>query len=120
MALEADGRRGWTIGLGHRQPLNYPFELRYSRAEAKRLGQPAAVTGTITTPWRAVMCGPDAHTIEVPLSFLGDGPYETSLLRDNPENAAAVVCEEKTVRREESLIIGMVDGGGFIGRFTRK
>ena len=63
MALEADGRRGWTTGLGHRQPLNYPYELRYGRDEAKRLGKPAAITGTITTPWRIVMVGRDLNTL---------------------------------------------------------
>jgi alpha-glucosidase len=63
MALEADGRRGWITGLGHRQPLNYPYELRYGRDEAKRLGKPAAITGTITTPWRVVMAGRDLNTL---------------------------------------------------------
>jgi alpha-glucosidase len=63
MALEADGRRGWITGLGHRQPLNWPFELRYGREEAKRLGKPAFFTGTITTPWRVVMLGPDLNTL---------------------------------------------------------
>jgi alpha-glucosidase len=63
MALEADGRRGWTIGLGHRQPLNWPFELRYGRDEGKRLGKAAAITGTITTPWRVVMFGRDLNTL---------------------------------------------------------
>jgi alpha-glucosidase len=63
MALEADGRRGWIIGLGHRQPLNYPFELRYGRVEGKRLGQAAAITGQITTPWRVVIVGRDLNTL---------------------------------------------------------
>ncbi len=63
MALEADGRRGWVTGLGHRQPLNYPYELRYGRDEAKRLARPAAVHGTITTPWRVVMIGRDLNTL---------------------------------------------------------
>jgi alpha-glucosidase len=63
MALEADGRRGLLTGLGHRQPLNYPYELRYGRDEAKRLGKPASVTGTITTPWRVVMVGRDLNTL---------------------------------------------------------
>ena len=63
MALEADGRRGWIVGLGHRHPINYPYELRYGREEAKRLGKPAAVTGTITTPWRVVMVGRDLNTL---------------------------------------------------------
>ena len=63
MALEADGRRGFVTGLGHRQPLNWPYELRYGRDEAKRLGRAAAVSGTITTPWRVVMAGADLNTL---------------------------------------------------------
>lgn len=63
MGLEADGKRGWIVGLGHRQPLNYPFELRYGRDEGKRLGKAVAITGTITTPWRVVMAGSDLNTL---------------------------------------------------------
>lgn len=63
MALECDGRRGWTIGLGHRQPINYPYELRYGREEARRLAHAAEVKGTITTPWRVVMTGRDLNTL---------------------------------------------------------
>lgn len=63
MALEADGRRGWIVGLGHRQPLNYPYELRYGREQAKRLGRPAAIAGTIITPWRVVITGSDLNTL---------------------------------------------------------
>ncbi len=63
MALEADGRRGLVTGLGHRQPLNYPYELRYGRDEAKRLGRPASITGVITTPWRVIMIGRDLNML---------------------------------------------------------
>jgi len=63
MGLESNGRAGWVIGLGHRQPLNYPFELRYGRDEGKRLGKAAALTGDITTPWRVVMLGRDLNTL---------------------------------------------------------
>jgi alpha-glucosidase len=63
MALECDGRRGWVVGLGHRHPLNYPYELRYGREEGKRLGKPAAIEGTITTPWRVIMLGRDLNTL---------------------------------------------------------
>jgi len=63
MALEGDGRRGWIVGLGHRQPINYPYELRYGREEAKRLATPASITGTITTPWRVVLVARDLNTL---------------------------------------------------------
>ncbi len=63
MGLECDGRRGWVVGLGHRQPINYPYELRYGRDEAKRLATLASVTGTITTPWRVVLIGRDLNTL---------------------------------------------------------
>jgi len=63
MGLECDGRRGWIVGLGHRQPINYPYELRYGRDEAKRLARAAPITGAITTPWRVVMTGRDLNTL---------------------------------------------------------
>jgi len=61
MALECDGRRAWITGLGHRHPLNYPFELRYGRDNGRRLATPASVTGTITTPWRVVLAARDLN-----------------------------------------------------------
>lgn len=63
MGLESDGRRGWITALGHRQPVSRYYELHYGRDQAKRLGQPATVSGTITTPWRVVMAGPDLNTL---------------------------------------------------------
>jgi alpha-glucosidase len=61
MALEADGRRGLITALGHRQPDNWPYELRFGREEAKRLARPASVAGTITTPWRVVILARDLN-----------------------------------------------------------
>jgi alpha-glucosidase len=67
----------------------------------------------------AVMCGPQAKTIQVPLSFLGDGQYNASLVHDDKENDAAVVTEDRTVRRGDTLKIEMINGGGFVGRFSK-
>ena len=63
MGLRADGQRGFTTVLGHALPVSHPFDLRYGKAEAKRLSQPAAIDGTITTPWRVIMVGPDLNTL---------------------------------------------------------
>ncbi|MBV9865427.1 MAG: glycoside hydrolase family 97 catalytic domain-containing protein [Abitibacteriaceae bacterium] len=62
MALQADGQRGFNIGLGHKHPISYPFELRY-KEDIERVSKPAAMTGTITSPWRVVLIGPDLNTL---------------------------------------------------------
>ncbi len=63
MALQADGRRGLRVRLGHSHPPSYPFRLRYSAEDVERLSKPAAITGPITTPWRVVLVGPDLNTL---------------------------------------------------------
>lgn len=57
MSLQADGKNGLMIRLPQHQPTSYPYRLRYSAEDTLRLKQPAAITGTITTPWRVVMMG---------------------------------------------------------------
>jgi alpha-glucosidase len=68
----------------------------------------------------AVMDGVDAQTIQVPLSFLGQGAYEAMLIRDSGIGPDAEEIEHTSLRREDSLTINLRAGGGFIGRFTRK
>jgi alpha-glucosidase len=60
MALKADGQRGFTAALGHAHPPSYPFRLRYA-ADVERLSKPAAIAGTITTPWRVVVVAADLN-----------------------------------------------------------
>jgi alpha-glucosidase len=55
MGLEAAGNNSFAARLGHAEPPSYPYTLRFGDAEAKRLSQPAAITGTITTPWRVIL-----------------------------------------------------------------
>ncbi len=62
MGLQADGKRGFKTRLGHALPVSYPFRLRYE-ADQARLARPAAITGTITTPWRVVMVGSDLNAL---------------------------------------------------------
>jgi alpha-glucosidase len=60
MALKAAGERTFEAVLGHAQHVSYPFRLRY-KADIERLSQPAAVTGSITTPWRVIMVAADLN-----------------------------------------------------------
>jgi alpha-glucosidase len=62
MALRADGKRGFAVALGHKQHVSYPFRLRYPN-DIERLSKPAAISGTITSPWRVVMVGADLNTL---------------------------------------------------------
>ncbi len=63
MGFQADGQRGFKTVLGHALPVSHPFDLRYGAVEAKRLAVPAAMAGTITTPWRVLMAGSDLNTL---------------------------------------------------------
>ena len=85
-----------------------------------RIGELAIFARRTGDAWfLAVMCGPQAKTIQVPLSFLGEGSYNASLVRDHKEKADAVILEDKTVQRADTLTIDMANGGGFIARFSK-
>lgn len=62
MALQATGDRTFVARLGHKHPASYPFTLRY-KDDVERLAQPAALKGTLTSPWRVVLVGPDLNTL---------------------------------------------------------
>lgn len=61
MALQSDGRNGFTIRLGHSHPASYPYILRYKEENAKRLSGLSPVTGIIKTPWRLLIIGEDLN-----------------------------------------------------------
>jgi alpha-glucosidase len=63
MALQANGKNGLQIRLAHHQRPSYPYRLRYSPEDTLRLQQPAAITGTIITPWRVVIIGNDLNSL---------------------------------------------------------
>jgi alpha-glucosidase len=66
-----------------------------------------------------ILNGPEALRVRVPLSFLGPGAYRAKLLKDVPEQAAAVAIEERSATATETLEIALPAAGGFVARFTR-
>ena len=66
----------------------------------------------------AVMCGPDAQTIQVPLSFLGAGRYQSTLVRDDAPDGSTVRVESGVVSQKETIALELRPGGGFVGRFS--
>ena len=67
----------------------------------------------------AVMNAGPARNLRVPLSFLREGPYNATLVRDHRKKADAVVLQDMTLRRSDTLVLDMADGGGFIARFSK-
>jgi len=63
MGLQANGVGGLVIRLPQHQRPSYPYRLRYSPEDTLRLHQPAAIAGTIITPWRVVIIGSDLNTM---------------------------------------------------------
>jgi len=61
----------------------------------------------------AIMNGPAARTVKIPLLFLGEAKYQARLIRDSKDNAAAVEIENMTLKRSDSLQIELRGGGGF-------
>jgi alpha-glucosidase len=84
------------------------------------IGEVAAFARRRETTWfLAIMNGPAGKTVRVPLSFLGNGEYQAMLVRDLPDEPAAVKIDKVPAKQKESLVIELRSAGGFIGRFTR-
>ncbi len=83
------------------------------------IGEMAAYARRTGDTWFvAVMCGPQARTIKVPLSFLRDGQYKATLVRDGQDDSAVTV-ENTSGKQGDTLSLDLRAGGGFIGRFSR-
>ena len=64
----------------------------------------------------------DQHTIELPLNFLGEGPYTTMMLTDGVNanhNAEDYHLDTQVHNAGETLTIRMASGGGFVLKFEK-
>jgi alpha-glucosidase len=85
------------------------------------IGELAAFARRSGDTWfLAFLNGPTERTLQVPLSFLGQDEYRALLVRDQPDEPAAVQIENANARKVDTLPIQMSAGGGFIGRFARR
>jgi len=68
----------------------------------------------------AVMSGKNERiSLQIPLSFLGEGRYNATIVRDDVSNPNLAVVDEKTAKRDEVQAIELGEGGGFVARFSR-
>ena len=66
----------------------------------------------------AVMNGPVARKITVPLSFLPAGRYQGTLVRDDAPDGSTVRVESTVLTQKETIALDLGAGGGFLGRFA--
>jgi len=86
---------------------------------SSEIGELAAFARRKGTTWFvAVLNGPTARTVRIDLGFLGKGRYDALVVRDNLDDAAAVVVAKATMTSTTPLSIHLRSGGGFIARLT--
>jgi alpha-glucosidase len=88
---------------------------------ASRIGEVAAFARRTGDTWFfAVVNGPTARTLRVPLSFLGPGEYLALTICDRETDPAAVQVNELPARPGDTISIALSAGGGYVARFGRK
>lgn len=88
---------------------------------SSRIGEVAAFARRSGKTWfLAVLNGQNEHSLQFPLSFLGDGWYEGMVLNDRPADAASIKIERVFCRNTDALTGRMRVGGGYIVMFTPK
>ena len=84
------------------------------------IGELAAFARRSGDTWfLAVLNGPTARTLQIPLSFLGQAEHRALMIRDRKDDPASVQIENAIIRGRDSLSIELNSGGGFIARFSR-
>ena len=92
---------------------------RDDRAAGSEIGELVVFARRKGETWfLAVMCGPGAKTIQVPLSFLGVGRYQATLVRDDAPDGSTVRVESSVHTQKDTIAIELRAGGGFVGRFA--
>jgi alpha-glucosidase len=66
----------------------------------------------------AVLGGPEARQLTVPLSFLNSSPYRAMLVHDGQSNPTELKIENVELFSADTLPLELGPGGGFIGRFS--
>lgn len=83
------------------------------------IGEVAAFARRRGVWFLAILNGPAARSVKVPLSFLGPGEYRGLLIRDHKNEGAAVRSEATSAPRGDALTIDLSNGGGFSARYER-
>jgi alpha-glucosidase len=67
----------------------------------------------------SIINGLQPKTINIPLSFLGGGTYESFIISDVKENSEAADIKTSKALRNDMVRIELVPGGGYMARFSQ-
>jgi alpha-glucosidase len=83
------------------------------------IGEVAALARRHGKDWFVgVVNGAGPRTLSIAPTFLGTGRYTSLVVRDDPDNPAAVRVERGDRHAPAPLTIALREGGGFVARFT--
>jgi alpha-glucosidase len=86
--------------------------------DVSEIGELAAFARRSDKTWFVgVVNGPATGVVELPLSFLGEGVYQTLLVLDRQDDPAAVDIKEMKSQRRDVLKLELNAGGGAVARF---
>jgi alpha-glucosidase len=82
------------------------------------IGEIAVYAQRKGTAWfLSAINGVQPKSVKIPLSFLGNGSYNTLVLRDNPDKPADAIVKNGTAGRNDIIEFKLGIGGGFMTRF---
>ena len=85
------------------------------------IGEVAVFARRFEDKWfLAVLNGPEARQLSVPLSFLGSGKFTATLVRDDKTPETMTIEKEVPLDAKGSVTIDLPPGGGFVAVFTKK
>ncbi len=73
-----------------------------------------------TTWFLSVINGLQSKIIKIPLAFLGEGSYNTLVLKDNQENPADAIIKKGSAAKNDVIEINIGAGGGYMTRFIKE
>jgi hypothetical protein len=71
-----------------------------------------------TTWYLGVLNGPNTNTLSIPLSFLGAGSYQTTVVADNPASVAKAYILNTNYTNSGTINVTLQSGGGLVAKFT--
>ncbi|MDB5192514.1 MAG: glycoside hydrolase [Segetibacter sp.] len=116
-AVNPDSLPGMTVDMVKSIPATWDETIVLPGSEIGELAAYARRKGT--TWFLAVINGNQMKQLKVPLSFLGNGSYSISILKDDSGSEGELKLDTETRTAKEVMTLSLVPGGGFIARFTR-